>query len=1152
MKHHQFAGSVFVSFALAATSASAGVTEWTGESGTSIATGANWITHENGDDIYLVNSPNAAALGEGESFNAGEKVFYVGRGYAKNDQGEWKFGNSTDYDKGATLNINGGTFTSSAPVWVGGGYSDYMDCILNISGGEMRVFQLFTGDCASNSDRVGRPKVNAINLSGGRLATTDNFQLGNYNQSTNALLQTGGTFAPGSGEGKYSFTIGHNGKATYDLNGGEFIPPDETHVGRNQGAIGVFNINKDVEIKTVHVGRDGGTGIMNVNAGTTTLDVEYDWYRGLNLGWGENSGSKGYLNIAEGAVLETVERESGYANLIRIGTHAGSYGELNVRGTLRDNFADWQGGLLIARADQNAEKGSISEGVLNNWGKTYSKGGVRVAYGAGSKGTLNIYDGIVENNGDFVAGQGAGTTARVVVNGGALVNNSGRISFGHGNDAQTYVEINGGAVSNLFEHIYIGGGVPAAEWNGYVETGNADTYTKFVMNDGTVYAKKNIYAGAWTSADTVINGGLLEAEDAIILGEWDMVADRRTTLTVNGGTLFATRVVKTYSGKKPTTVLNINGGTFKAKTDTENYFENCGDLVITGDGLCFDTDGHDIVAHYWGARYSGDGGITKKGQGTLTLKGTYALTGKIKVEAGTLVLPENQTIYCEGTEVADGATLELNGSTIIRVTKKIVSSVWTNVSGDGNAANAANWRSHIKYFLEDGSEKEDLSAVLDGVMPAADSDVTIPASSAVRPNMSGLTVRSVTFVATSDVALRGDCSVPEIVKSAKAWYDFDDSASVTMEGGIPVGVANKGTAGNALDLVLYHPEESRRKPAYGLSSHYGRDVMSFTNSYGFVSKNAAGIVGDADRTLVAVSLRIRNTYHAFNDDGTPNENKYEEQMFPLGIEKVGGNWQSGEFRLGQWDGSTNLDYDDSTVTRADWTTQALQGLRNIDPDEYAIWAMSSAERTVSGSVMTESSGVENATSVTVGSNGTSEEAKLFVGMRQLYDSPSAGEIAEAMMFDKALSDEELAAVRAYLHTKWFTPFDGTTVPSNIALENGARIDFGGGSWAFDKITGAGTIGNANVTVADSVEPGLVVEGTVDFGDNAGFDFSSIHAKPDPGDIVLLTCTGFSGEPAIKNWNFPSRSLRLRTVDNNDGTVSVVAVISNRAMKIFVR
>ena len=373
MKHHQFAGSVFVSIALAATAASAGVTEWTGESGSSIAIDGNWTVDSSGDDIYLVNSSNAAALGEGESFNAGEKVFYVGRGYAKNDQGEWGLANSTDHDKGATLNISGGTFTSSARVWVGGGYSDYMDCILNISGGKMHVAELFTGDCASNADRVGHPKVNAINLSGGTLATENDMQLGSFYLSTNALLQTGGTFAPGSGEGNHSFTIGHNGKATYDFNGGEFLPPDETHVGRNQGAIGVFNINKDVAIKTVHVGRDGGTGIMNVNAGTTTLDVEHDWYHGLNLGWG--NGSKGYLNIAEGAVLETVERDpDNYANLIRICNDVGTYGEVNVRGTLRDNFANWQGGLLIARADQNAEKSIVAEGVLNNWGKTYSKG----------------------------------------------------------------------------------------------------------------------------------------------------------------------------------------------------------------------------------------------------------------------------------------------------------------------------------------------------------------------------------------------------------------------------------------------------------------------------------------------------------------------------------------------------------------------------------------------------------------------------------------------------------------------------------------------------------------------------------------------------------------------------------------------------------
>lgn len=1138
MKHHQFAGSVFFSIALVATAASAGVTEWRGESGTSIATGANWITHENGDDIYLVNSPNAAALGEGESFNAGEKVFYVGRGYAKNDQGEWGLGNSTDHDKGATLNINGGTFTSSATVWVGGGYSDYMDCILNISGGEMRVFQLFTGDCASNSDRVGHPKVNAINLSGGTLATTDNFQLGNYNQSTNALLQTGGTFAPGSGEGKYSFTIGHNGKATYDLNGGKFIPPDETHVGRNQGAIGVFNINEDVEIKTVHVGRDGGTGIMNVNAGTTTLDVEDDWYHGLNLGWGENSGSKGYLNIAKGAVLETVERESGYANLIRIGTHAGSYGELNVRGTLRENH---QGGLLIAIQEQKAEK--VSEGVLNNWGKTYSKGGVRVAYGAGSKGTLNIYDGIVENNGDFIAGQGAGTTARVVVNGGALVNNSGRISFGHGNDAQTYVEINGGAVSNLFEHIYIGGGVPAAEWNGYVETGNTDTYTKFVMNDGTVYAKKIIFAGAWTSADTVINGGLLEADEAIYIGEYDMVADRRTTLTVNGGTLFAPRVVKTYSGKKPTTVLNINGGTFKAKTDTENYFENCGDLVITGDGLGFDTDGHDIVAHYWGARYSGDGGITKKGQGILTLRGTYALTGKIKVEAGTLVLPENQTIYCEGTEVADGATLELNGSTIIPVTKKIVSSVWTNASGDGNAANAANWRSHIKYFLEDGSEKEDLSAVLDGVMPAADSDVTIPASSAVRPNMSGLTVRSVTFVATSDVSLRGDCTVPAVVKTAVAWYDPDDVATIsTNSSGRVVAVENKGTAGAALGLDAY---DENSLPTYGTEHMIATRMVfnHYNDEKGFASREFYDF-GTEGLTLFSVLER--------HEEGPG-------QVFGVEVQS-GYDWEErGLAAIAQWPvWSTGRLMVDCITNNAPGLL-VIGDLQNDALKPY-IWCIAADQTTAAGFGAYKDAGgnmaVVTGTGLEYDSLGVSEhengKRKVFLGMRRENIAGSSGYVGESIIFNRKLTDEEQVAVRDYLYTKWYTAADMSNIPANLTLENDARLDFGGGSWAFDKITGTGTIGHANVTVADSVEPGLVVEGTVDFGDNAGFDFSPIHAKPDPGVIVLLTCTGFSGEPAIKNWKFPSRLLRLRTENNNDGTVSVVADIRNRAMIIFVR
>ena len=1145
MKHHQFAGSVFVSIALAATAASAGVTEWTGESGASIATDGNWTVDSSGDDIYLVNSSNAAALGEGESFNAGEKVFYVGRGYAKNDQNEWGEGNSTDYDKGATLNISGGSFTSSARVWVGGGWSDYMDCILNISGGEMRVFELFTGKCASNADRVGHPKVNAINLSGGTLATTGNMQLGDYWASTNTLVQTGGTFAPGSGEGNHSLSIGCSGKATYDLNGGEFIPPDETHVGQNQGAIGVFNINKDVTIKTVHVGRDGGTGIMNVNAGTTKLDADVpdgkDWYRGLNLGWGDN-GSKGYLNIAEGAVLETVERESGYSNRIRICRDAGTYGEVNVRGTLRDNFANWQGGLLIALGDKNAEEGIVAEGVLNNWGKTYSKGGVRVAYGAGSKGTLNIHSGIVENDGEFIAGQGADTTARVVVNGGALVNNSNRIIFGHGNDAQTYVEINGGAVSNLVEHIYIGG-----------EGGNEGTYTKLVMNDGTVYAKQNIYAGAWTSADTIINGGLLEAEDSIILGEWEMAADRTTTLTVNGGTLFAKRILKTYSGNKPTTVLNINGGTFKAKADTEErvegesrrieFFENCGDLEIDGDGLGFDTDGHDVVAHYWGARYYGNGGITKKGQGTLTLRGTYALTGKIKVEAGTLVLPENQTIYCEGTEVADGASLEQNGSTIVTVAKKVVSSVWTNASGDGSAANAANWRSDVKYFLEDGTEKEDFAKVLDGVLPTADTDVAIPASSATRPDMSALAAKSVTFVVSNDIALRGDCAVPEIVKTAVAWYDPDDSSTVDVnESGRVVAVENKGTAGNVLDLVPY---DENSLPSYGAANMIAtRRVFGHYNEEKGLGSNGFYDFGTSGLTLFSVLER--------HEEG-------EGQVFGIEVQS-GYDWDDrGLAGIAQWPSWSSGHLMVDCITNNAPGLLVIGDLQNDAMKPY-IWCIAAGPTSASGfGVYKDANGdlaTVSGTDLGYDSLGASDhedgKRKVFLGMRRENPAGSSGYVGESMIFNRKLTDEEQAAVRDYLYTKWYTAADMSNIPANLTLENDARLDFGGGTWTFESVKGAGTIGNANVTVEDSVEPGLFVEGTVDFGDNAGFDFSSIHEKPNTGVIVLLTCTGFTGEAAIKNWNFPSQSIRLRIVDNNNGTVSVVADIRNRGMKVYVR
>ena len=174
-------------------------------------------------------------------------------------------------------------------------------------------------------------------------------------------------------------------------------------------------------------------------------------------------------------------------------------------------------------------------------------------------------------------------------------------------------------------------------------------------------------------------------------------------------------------------------------------------------------------------------------------------------------------------------------------------------------------------------------------------------------------------------------------------------------------------------------------------------------------------------------------------------------------------------------------------------------------------------------------------------------------MRQLYDSPSAGEVAEAMMFDKALSDEELAAVRAYLHTKWFTPFDGTTIPSNIALENRARIDLGGGSWVFDKIMGAGTIANGDVTITEKVGAGLVVGGSLTLAEGATMDLSALLAQPLNTEVTLLTAAEIVRAPTFVGGENANRKVMILPVTDDAGRiVAYRGTVVSKGFCVFIR
>ncbi len=831
-------------------------------------------------------------------------------------------------------------------------------------------------------------------------------------------------------------------------------------------------------------------GIAQIDVTNATMKV----VNKLMIGCGGGSAA---VNIYDDATVDAGFVEVGFWN-----SHQDC--SLNVYGgNLIASSNDWAGSIRIGMQSEN-ENYSV-KGEMNVYGGTVSASdSIKIGYGY----TLNP----CRETASVLNIEGGRTTGVSMELGGFQPTASGYVSVSCGELALSG-DVNIACKDNAWCEVDVSGGLLSV--GGTLRVGND--------------------AEALHAAMTV-SGGVVDVGTLSIARHCD------GTVNLTGGSVSATKIEQDSSApESAVSRIYADGGKIVAKGDNGSFMTRLDEVCLGAGGLVIDDGGYTVKATDT-CTFTGIGGITKEGTGTLKLDAAYNAHGVINVLSGTLRLPANATVYCEGVNVAENATLNTNNATVVTVTKKIVSSVWTNASGDGNAANAANWQSHIKYFLEDGTEKEDLAKVLDGVLPTADTDVAIPASSATRPDMSALAAKSVTFVVSNDIALRGDCAVPEIVKTAVAWYDPDDSSTVDVnESGRVVAVENKGTAGNVLDLVPY---DENSLPSYGAANMIAtRRVFGHYNEEKGLGSNGFYDFGTSGLTLFSVLER--------HEEG-------EGQVFGIEVQS-GYDWdERGLAGIAQWPSWSRGRLMVDCITNNAPGLLVIENLQNDALKPY-IWCIAAGPTSASGfGVYKDANGdlaTVSGTDLEYDSLGASDhedgKRKVFLGMRRENPAGSSGYVGESMIFNRKLTDEEQAAVRDYLYTKWYTAADMSNIPANLTLENDARIDFGGGSWAFDKITGAGTIGNANVTVEDSVEPGLVVEGTVDFGDNAGFDFSSIHEKPNPGVIVLLTCTGFTGEAAIKNWNFPSQSIRLRTVDN-DGTVSVVADIRNRGMQVYVR
>lgn len=283
--------------------------------------------------------------------------------------------------------------------------------------------------------------------------------------------------------------------------------------------------------------------------------------------------------------------------------------------------------LLIALSAGSATAQTWTGNTSNDWtvGTNWSTSTVPVA-GAVHIGTTSPNPTVLG-----VGGPAAGTTGDLYVAGTTGL--FGNLTIQNGSTlTSTGTEFHIGNGAGSIGTVTVTG--PGSQWTtsgATIEIGAGGNGTLNIQNGGTVVAQGGITFGTFAGGDG--------------------------TLNINGGsTLETNRLVRSNSGVGK---VNFDNAILRARANN-NFFVSgfsTGALNIAAGGLTVDTQAFNVRS---GSGFSGVGGLTKTGTGTLTLQAANTYTGETVIQAGTLALTSNGSIAASSRVVANG-TLSISG-----------------------------------------------------------------------------------------------------------------------------------------------------------------------------------------------------------------------------------------------------------------------------------------------------------------------------------------------------------------------------------------------------------------------------------------------------------------------------------------------------------
>ncbi len=453
---------------------------------------------------------------------------------------------------------------------------------------------------------------------GGSIALIDSF----FTSSNTGLLYSG----YGSGTG----TIAATNSTIY--------AGEKTYLGGGSGYCGIFDFKDSVWTNRyqVYVGNENAsTGIVNLVGSTVCFQS--------NLGIGHGAGSFGEMVLGPGTVSQKLGE---YAY---VGDGSNSFGRLVFDGV------DW----TKIRGPSN---------------------GYRVAAGLDSIGQI-VYRDIAGRRAYTLATvyspNNTGGYAETVFDNSSYYNSSSAEYFGQDNRKAKVVVMNGGTFDATSSgDIWLPGGDigASAEFfvtnsplfvinaSGYVkhEKANAQLHFTFHNTIGGIATNTTfrMAEGSGAKASVTVSGNSFITIHSVMC-----FSAGESVFNLDGGVLCLGAIT---SGAPQ---MNFNGGTLQSKSGQTSWIPAAAICSVEEGGAVFDAR-HAVTVPsrlQHGGSAAKDGGVVKKGPGTLTLSSASAhdFTGDIVVEEGTLVMTAlSDYALAAGQKIGGSGTLEVGSGFI--------------------------------------------------------------------------------------------------------------------------------------------------------------------------------------------------------------------------------------------------------------------------------------------------------------------------------------------------------------------------------------------------------------------------------------------------------------------------------------------------------